>query len=124
MPHKTIIRLSGVARNPANGFPARPLGPPGLIAAPFYLAYGLTGTAFVGTAAAGILLTQLTKIPVYASNALLGPQVLYISAVLGVIAILGSFLGNRISSKVPDRWFLAVVESLLVVSGIALIVRG
>ena len=26
MPHKTIIRLSGVARNPANGFPARPLG--------------------------------------------------------------------------------------------------
>ena len=26
MPHKTIIRLSGVAQNPANGFPARPLG--------------------------------------------------------------------------------------------------
>ena len=25
MPHKTIIRLSGVARNPANGFPAKPL---------------------------------------------------------------------------------------------------
>ena len=25
MPHKTIIRLLGVARNPANGFPARPL---------------------------------------------------------------------------------------------------
>ena len=23
MPHKTIIRPSGVARNPANGFPAR-----------------------------------------------------------------------------------------------------
>ena len=28
MPHKTIIRLPGVARNPANGFPARPLGRP------------------------------------------------------------------------------------------------
>ena len=27
MPHKTIIRLSGVARNPANGFPARLLEP-------------------------------------------------------------------------------------------------
>ena len=26
MPNKTIIRLSGVARNPANGFPARLLG--------------------------------------------------------------------------------------------------
>ena len=25
MPYKTIIRLSGVAQNPANGFPARPL---------------------------------------------------------------------------------------------------
>ena len=28
MPHKTIIRLSGVARNPANGFPARLLAGP------------------------------------------------------------------------------------------------
>ena len=27
MPHKTIIRLSGVAQNPANGFPARLLEP-------------------------------------------------------------------------------------------------
>ena len=26
IPHKTGIRLLGVARNPANGFPARPLG--------------------------------------------------------------------------------------------------
>jgi len=108
----------------ANGMVSGYLGPPGPIGAPFYLAYGLTGAAFVGTAATGILLTQLTKIPVYASNALLGAQVLYIAAVLGVIAILGSYLGNRISSKVPDRWFLAMVESLLVVSGIALIVRG
>ena len=29
MPHKTGIRLLGVARNPANGFPARPLDPGG-----------------------------------------------------------------------------------------------
>ena len=27
MPYKTGIRLLGVARNPANGFPARLLGP-------------------------------------------------------------------------------------------------
>ena len=26
MPYKTVIRLPGVARNPANGFPARLLG--------------------------------------------------------------------------------------------------
>ena len=108
----------------ANGLVSGYLGTPGPIGAPFYLAYGLTGVGFVGTSAAGILLTQLPKIPVFASNALLGAQVLYIAAVMGVVAFAGSFVGNRISSKVPDRWFLALVESLLVLSGIALIVRG
>ena len=36
MPHKTIIRLSGVARNPANGFPARPLAVLSVLSLPVY----------------------------------------------------------------------------------------
>ena len=58
MPHKTIIRLSGVARNPANGFPARPLEALYPLAratldnvAKDGVAASLTGPAFRGDAA-------------------------------------------------------------------------
>jgi len=79
------------------------LGTPGPLAAPFYLAYGLTGVGFVGTTAAGILLTQLPKIPVFASNAVLGTQVLYISAAMGVMVFADSIVGKRISGMVCER---------------------
>ena len=120
-----IIKLrSFVLVGGANGLASGYLGTPGPLAAPFHLAYGLTGAAFVGTTAAGVLLTQLPKIPVFASNALLGTQVLYIAAAMGVMAFAGSVVGKRISGKVSDRWFLVGVETLLVLSGIALIVQG
>ncbi len=111
---RSIELRSFVLVGGANGLVSGYLGPPGPIGAPFYLAYGLTGVAFVGTTAAGVLLTQLPKIPVFASNALLGTQVLYIAAAMGVMAFVGSVVGKRISGKVSDRWFLAGVETLIV----------
>ena len=121
---RSIKLRSFVLVGSANGLASGYLGTPGPLAAPFHLAYGLTGAAFVGTTAAGVLLTQLPKIPVFASNALLGTQVLYIAAAMGVMAFAGSVVGKRISGKVSDRWFLIGVETLLVLSGIALIVQG
>jgi len=121
---RSIKLRSFVLVGGANGLASGYLGTPGPLAAPFHLAYGLTGAAFVGTTAAGVLLTQLPKIPVFASNALLGTQVLYIAAAMGVMAFAGSVVGKRISGKVSDRWFLIGVETLLVLSGIALIVQG
>jgi uncharacterized membrane protein YfcA len=108
----------------ANGLVSGYLGPSGPVGAPFYLAYGLTGVAFVGTSSAGILMTQLPKIPVFAGNHLFSAQVLFISAVASVMSFGGSLLGNRISGKLPERWFRLVVEALLVLSGIVLIIRG
>ena len=121
---RSIKLRSFVLGGGANGLASGYLGTPGPLAAPFHLAYGLTGAAFVGTTAAGVLLTQLPKIPVFASNALLRTQVLYIAAAMGVMAFAGSVVGKRISGKVSDRWFLIGVETLLVLSGIALIVQG
>jgi uncharacterized membrane protein YfcA len=84
----------------------------------------MTGVSFVGTIAAGTLLAQISKIPVFASNALLGTQVLYLAAAMGLMAFVGSVVGKRLSGKVSDRWFLVVVEVLLVLSGVALIALG
>ena len=78
----------------------------------------------MGTVAASALITQLPKIPVFASNALLGIEVLYLAAVMGVMAFVGSIVGKQISGKVSERWFLAFVETLLVLSGLALIVQA
>ena len=119
---RSIKLRSFVLVGSGNGLVSGYLGTPGPLAAPFYLAYGLTGVGFVGTTAAGVLLTQLPKIPVFASNALLGTEVLYIAAAMGVMAIAGSIVGKRISGMVSERWFLAFVETLLVLSGLALIV--
>ena len=121
---RSIKLRSFVLVGGGNGLVSGFLGTPGPLAAPFYLAYGLTGVAFVGTTAAGALIAQLPKIPVFASNALLGTQVLYIAAAMGVMAFVGSVVGKQISGKVPERWFLAFVETLLVLSGLALIVQG
>ena len=121
---RSIKLRSFVLVGGANGLASGYLGTPGPLAAPFHLAYGLTGVAFVGTTAAGVLLTQIPKIPVFASNALPGTQVLYIAAAMGVMAFAGSVAGKRISGKVSDRWFPIGVETLLVLSGIALIVQG
>ncbi len=121
---RSIKLRSFVLVGAGNGLVAGYLGTPGPLAAPFYLAYGMTGVAFVGTIAAGTLLAQISKIPVFASNALLGTQVLYLAAAMGVMAFVGSVVGKRLSGKVSDRWFLVVVEILLVLSGIALLALG
>ena len=121
---RSIKLRSFVLVGGANGLVSGFLGTPGPLVAPFYLAYGLTGVGFVGTVAASALITQLPKIPVFASNALLGIEVLYLAAVMGVMAFVGSIMGKRISGKVSERWFLAFVETLLVLSGLALIVQG
>jgi len=47
----------------ANGLVSGYLGTPGPLAAPFYLAYGLTGIGFVGTTAAGAVHHRRRRAP-------------------------------------------------------------
>ena len=60
---KNISLRSFLFVGAANGLVSGYLGPSGPVGAPFYLAYGLTGVAFVGTSSAGILMTQLPENP-------------------------------------------------------------
>lgn len=100
------------------------LGAPGPARAPFLLAYGLTGAAYVGTSAILVLIGQLPKMVVYGSNELLSSRVLVIGGLLGIIGFLASYLGSWVAKRASPRVFGLLIETMVVASGALLIIRG
>lgn len=66
----------------ASGLGSALLGSVGPLTAPFFLAYGLTRSAYIGTEAASALTMHLTKIAAYGAGDLLTPRVLLYGAAL------------------------------------------
>jgi len=100
------------------------LGVPGPLRAPFFLAHGLTGPAYVGTTAITVIITQIPKMIVFRSNNLLEWQSLLIAGLLGLIGFLASYLGNWVARRASPRLFRVLVELVLVASGSLLLIRG
>lgn len=106
------------------GFLGGFLGVPGPIIAPFFLAYGLTGVAFVGTSAATTVVMQLSKMAVFGTTNLLSLPVLLIGAALGVAGFCGAYLGRWVSKRASKQTFQLIVEGLLIIGGILLLITG
>jgi len=100
------------------------LGAPGPVRAPFLLAYGLTGAAYVGTSAIMVLIGQLPKLVVYGTNELLSSQVLVIGGLLGLVGFLASYLGGWVSKRASPRVFRLLIETMVLASGALLVIRG
>lgn len=100
------------------------LGTPGPVRAPFLLAYGLTGRAYVGTSAIMVLIGQLPKLVVYDTNGLLSSQVLVIGALLGLVGFLASYLGGWVAQRTSPRVFSLLIETMVFASGALLIILG
>lgn len=66
----------------ASGLGSELLGSVGPLTAPFFLAYGLTRAAYIGTEAAAALTMHLTKIAAYGAGDLLTGKVLLYGAAL------------------------------------------
>ena len=92
--------LGGVA-----GFLASYVGIPGPFIAIFFLAYGLTPAAYLGTASLGLALIQVTKLAVYGPSALLSVKVAVLGLALGAIALGGSLVGRWIVGRIPEKLF-------------------
>src|SRR3954454_23090259 len=71
-----------VAVGAASGLGSSLLGSAGPLTAPFFLAYGLTRAAYIGTEAAGALTMHLSKIAAYGAGELITRQVLLYGATL------------------------------------------
>jgi hypothetical protein len=81
------------------------IGTVGPLAAPFFLSYGLVKGAYIGTEAATALTMHGVKLAVYGSYALLDLQSLGIGLDIGLVTILGSYIGKQIVDRLPERLF-------------------
>lgn len=100
------------------------IGSTGPVTAPFFLAYGLTRAAYIGTEAAATVITHVFKLAAYGGANLLSRPVLVTSLLLAPCMVGGSWLGKRIVDRVNERLFVALIESVMFGAGALLVLRG
>jgi uncharacterized membrane protein YfcA len=106
------------------GFLSALLGTVGPLVAPFFLASGLAGGAYIGTEALTALTMHAVKLVVYGGAALLTPGAVGTGLAIGVVMVLGTYLGKLLLDRVPPRVFPRLVEAALVLSGLQLLLLG
>src|SRR5690348_8641842 len=94
------------------------LGSVGPIMAPFFLAYGLVKSAYIGTEAMSTVVMHVVKLGAYGQGALLTPTATIAGVALGPIMILGSWVGKRVVDVLPERVFVLLIEITLVAAGL------
>jgi len=90
----------------------------GPVLTPFFLAYGLRRAAFIGTEGVCALAMHLTRGAVFARHALLTWDAVALGCVLGGAMFVGSWIARRIVDRMSEKVFLAIIEALLVVTGL------
>ena len=113
-----------VAIGAASGFGSALVGSVGPLVAPFFLARGLTGAAYIGTEAASAVVMHATKLIVFGAVAVLTARTALLGLALAPATIAGAWLGRRVVDRLPAPVFLGLVEAGLIVSGLVLIVSG
>ncbi len=98
-------------------------GSAGPFLAPFYLSYGLTKGAFIGTEALGTAIMHVAKLATYQSLGAVSAQMWAAGLLLGPVMILGSYAGKRILDRVPVRAFLRIVEAAILGFGLWFLVK-
>lgn len=107
-----------------SGFGSALVGSLGPLTAPFFLAFGLTKRAYIGTEAASATVIHITKLIVYGGASLLAPASVAIGLALAPATATGTWVGTRLLDRMSPRFFLVLVEAGLVAAGALLIVRG
>ena len=127
------LPIGRVSRMPLRAFPAVGVGQgffsalfggAGPFGAHFFLSYGLTRNAFVGTVAVGTFLVNVAKAVVYGGYSLLDLRLLGIATAVGIVMGVGAYGGAFIVKRVSDNAFKIIVEAVMVISGLALLVQG
>jgi len=98
------------------------LGTPGPTLAPFFVRNDIIKEELIATKAVCQAVSHIVNIFLYG---FIGVNILvhwHILAVLGSAAILGTFLGKKILTKIPDRYFLIAFKALLTIIAVRIIV--
>jgi uncharacterized membrane protein YfcA len=102
----------------ASGLGSALLGSVGPLTAPFFLAYGLTRAAYIGTEAVSALTMHLSKIAAYGVGDLITTRVLVFGAALTPATLAGAWVGKKIVGRISDRVFVGLVEAGLIAAGV------
>jgi hypothetical protein len=106
----------------ASGLASALLGSAGPLTAPFFLAYGLTRAAYIGTEAGSALTMHLSKIAAYGAGDLLTRQVLLYGLALTPATLAGAWTGRKVVGRISDRAFVILVELGLLAAGILFLI--
>ena len=85
---------------------------------PFFLAYGLRRSAYVGTEAVCAMVMHLSRGAALARYALLTWEIFAVGTLLGATMFAGSWVGRRLLDRMSDRVFLSIIEVLLLLMGL------
>jgi uncharacterized membrane protein YfcA len=94
------------------------VGTVGPLVAPFFLDYGLVGSAYIASEAMTAVVMHITKGIVYSKYALLGWDTFAVGMAMGIVMIFGSFTGKKIVDRLPRIWFTRIVEAVVLITGI------
>ncbi len=104
-----------------SGFLAGLIGTGGVLRGVFLTAFGLPKEKYIATSAAIAFAVDLTRIPIYFSQGFLEPSYYWYVPILLIIALLGSFTGKQIVSRIPQNRFKKVVLLAILVIGLKFI---
>ncbi len=122
---RAAMKLRGfVLVGGATSFFSGYLGIGGPVPAPFLLAYGLVGGAYVGTMGCCTMVTQFFKLVVFGSNGLLTSYTMLMGVGIGAISWVGAYVARHLVHRLPQQWFIRLIEGMLIASGMLFLLRG
>ena len=104
------------------GFLDAIVGSTGPVQAPFFLAAGLTGAAYIGTEALASLVMQSVKLAVYGSFSIVSLTAVAYGLAIGAVMFVGAYLGRDLVRRIAPARFSLIIEGVLVVAAVILIV--
>ena len=106
---KLPLALAGLAFGPLT---AISLGP-GVLLAPVMLAYGMAKEQFVATLAAFATGTNVLRVIMFGSAALIGPETIGLGLAVGALTIPGNWLGRTFLRQMSDHRFALLADALV-----------
>ncbi|MEP1208599.1 MAG: sulfite exporter TauE/SafE family protein [Rhizobiaceae bacterium] len=90
----------------------------GMLLVPFMLGFGLTKEAFVATLAAIAFTSNVARVSVFGTTALLDTQFLMLGVFVGLMTIPGNYLGRSILRKLTNDRHAMIVDVLTLVGSL------
>ena len=93
----------------------------GAINTPFFLAFGLVKGAYLGTEAASSLVVLLAKGAAFHQLGVIDPAAIAQGLMIGGFVLVGSTLSKRLVLRLPEAYFIRLMEGVMAVSGVSIL---